>query len=74
MLLWTICFTLGILTVAFAPMVIGVGVKLLSGVGRKFPVLSDVIAIITVIFLGAILICMSGVFAAVYHHMLTGVP
>lgn len=74
MLLWVFCFTLGILTVAFAPLLIGVGVKLLANFGRKFPFLSDVVATITVIFVGTFLLCMSGVFAAVYHHMIDGTP
>lgn len=71
---WIFCFTLGFLTVAFAPLLVGVAVKVLADFGRKFPVLSDVIATITVALVGAVLLGMMSVFAAVYHHMLTGTP
>lgn len=72
MLLWIICIILGILTVAFTPILIGMTVKILTGVGRKFPLLADVGATITVIIVGAFLIGVSIVFAMVYHHIFMG--
>ena len=74
MFLWIVCIILGILTVSFAPALIGAMVRILSGFGRRFPAIADVMAIITSIIVGAILIAMSAVFAAVYHHMFTGTP
>lgn len=73
-LIWILCGVLGVLTVAFTPLLIGTVVRLLSGYARKYPALTDVVATITVIVVGAAMIAMSAVFAAVYHHLLMGTP
>ncbi len=74
MFIWILCVVLGLITVSFAPLLVGTVVKILSSYARKFPSFTDVVAIITVIVIGSILIAMSLVFAVVYHHLLIGTP
>jgi hypothetical protein len=74
MILWTFCMILGLITVAFAPLLISATVRALAKFGRQYPLLADVIATIIVIVVGAFLLVMSGVFAAVYHHIFIGTP
>jgi hypothetical protein len=71
---WMVCGILGILTVAFAPLIVGTVVKILTNYARKYPAFTDVVAVITVIIVGAVLLAMSAVFAVVYHHLITGTP
>lgn len=73
-MLWALCVMLGFMTVSFAPFIMGTAVSILTGVGRKFPALSDAVATITVILVGAALIAMGIIFAIVYHHLITGSP
>lgn len=73
-LMWVLCSVLGGLTIAFAPMLTGAVIKILQNYARKYPSLTDVVAVITVIIVGAILIFESAVFAIVYHHMMVGSP
>jgi len=74
MLLWVLCSLLGVFTVAFSPMLIGIVIKLLSGYARKYPDLTETIAIITSLIVGGVMLGMAGIFAAVYHHLITGKP
>jgi hypothetical protein len=71
---WIICILLGVLTVAFTPMLVGAVVKILTNYARKYPAFTDVVAVITVIIVGAVLLAMSAVFAVVYHHLIMGTP
>lgn len=71
-MMWLLCGILGIFTVAFAPLLITLIVKMLSAYARKYPSLTDAAAIITSIIIGAYLIAMSVVFAVIYHRLLTG--
>jgi len=72
--MWAICILLGVLTVAFAPLLISLVVRMLTGYARKYPLLTDVIATITLIIIGAYLLALCGVAAVVYHHIFTGKP
>lgn len=72
MILWIVCVALGILTVAFAPLLITLIVKILSSYARRYPTLTDAIAVITSIIIGTYLIAMSVVFGIVYHHLIVG--
>lgn len=73
-MVWTLCMILGLITVAFAPLLISATVKALAEFGRQYPLLADVVATVIVIVVGAFLLVMSGVFAAVYHHIFVGTP
>jgi predicted PurR-regulated permease PerM len=55
-------------------MLIGIVIKLLSGYARKYPDLTETIAIITSLIVGGVMLGMAGIFAAVYHHLITGKP
>ena len=72
MILWIVCVLLGILTVAFAPLLITAVVKMLSGYARKYPAFTDAVAVVISIIVGAYLIAMCVVFAIVYHRLITG--
>jgi len=72
MFLWVACMLLGILTVAFAPLLITLIVKVLSGYARKYPALTDAVAIVTSIIVGAYLIAMCVVFGIMFHRLIKG--
>lgn len=74
MWLWILCYILGFITVAFAPLLIGITVSILSKAGRKFPALADAGAILTVTIVGVVFAMMMAVFARVFHYLFTGVP
>jgi hypothetical protein len=74
MLLWVVCFIAGLITILLSPLLIGTVVKLLSKWARRYPDLTDIIAVLTIIVVGGVLLLISCMLAAVYHHLLTGTP
>lgn len=69
-MIWFLSIFLGVMTVAFAPLLITLLVKLLSSYARKYPAITDAVAVMTSIIIGTYLIAMSIVFATVYHNMI----
>ncbi len=63
-----------LITTLFSPLLIGTVVKLLASSARKYPNLTDIIATLTLVIVGGVLIGMSIIIALEYHHILTGAP
>jgi hypothetical protein len=72
MILKVLSLILGLATVSFAPLLITLLSKLLTTIGRRYPLFGDVASIVGFIIVGAFLLLQSFVFAIFYYDILIG--
>jgi predicted transporter len=74
MMLWILCSLAGLLTTLLSPLLIGAVIKLLAKWARRYPDLTETIAIIIMIIVCSELLGVSALLAATYHHIIVGTP
>jgi hypothetical protein len=71
MFLWAICAIFGVVSLLSIPAFLGLTIKILTKVGRKFPKLADVGAIFSVLLLIIAIVCFVAILAYGLHHIIT---
>jgi hypothetical protein len=72
MWMWILCVALGIISLASLPAFLGFALRILAKIGKKYPRLADVGAVISFLILLSGLLLIVYVFAVVYHYIFVG--
>ena len=72
MWLWVFCTILGLVAMAILPAFIGLTLRILVSVGKKYPRLSDVGATIAFLFMVGCLLLVLYVFTFTFHYLIIG--
>lgn len=70
MFLWAICVVFGIVSLLSIPAFLGLTIKILTRVGRKFPKLADIAAVFSILLLIIAVVCFVAILAYGFHHIL----
>jgi hypothetical protein len=73
MILWAICVIFGIISLVSIPAFLGLTIKILTKVGRKFPKLADVGATFSVLLLIVAIICFVAILAYGLHNLVINI-
>jgi hypothetical protein len=71
MFLWIICAIFGVISLLSIPALLGLTIKILTKIGRKFPKLADIAAIFSVLLLVIASVFFIAIMAYGFHHIIS---